>query len=108
MTTTDFPQTPDTKLPVSGTGSLSVPIATIGGLTIEPSVASTVASVSDTVSAQIEVAQIMAKLRSKLVPILPKFSLSTGINGADQVGEFAQIVNDLSRLRKSNLDEVHV
>ena len=83
-------------------GSLSDTSASLPITAPEASVASTVAAVSSTVGEQIEIAQITANLRKKLVPILPEFSLSTGISWAKAVDEFAQMVNDLNRIRKSH------
>jgi hypothetical protein len=48
----------------------------------------------------------MSSLRAKLVPIIPEFSFSTWINGAEEVNEYAQIVTNLNQLRKTSLEEV--
>ncbi len=108
MSTTVTLQTSANQTPAVPTGVLTVGQAAQSApvATAETSVASTVAAVSSTVGEQIEIAQITASLRKKLVPLLPEFSLSTGINGADEVGEFARMVNDLNRIRNANLAEV--
>lgn len=80
MSSTDIISEPSLKLPVEATGNLSDSLETTLNTSSAVSVASTVAAVSSTVGEQIEIAQITANLRKKLVPLLPEFSLSTGIN----------------------------
>jgi len=80
MSTTDTISNVSPQLPVAPMGSLSDTSASLPITAPEASVASTVAAVSSTVGEQIEIAQITANLRKKLVPILPEFSLSTGIS----------------------------
>lgn len=80
MSNSDIVSEPSLKLPVAATGNLSEGLETAPNTPSTASVASTVAAVSSTVGEQIEIAQITANLRKKLVPLLPEFSLSTGIN----------------------------
>lgn len=122
MTTVDSPQTPyKTPSATRESGQIlhgqveSVPMLSdqSGTNPIAPtppakehSVASMVASVSDTVNDQIKVAEIKSWLLAKLVPIIPEFSFSTWISGAAKVREYAEIVNELNRLRQSSVEEV--
>lgn len=68
----------------------------------EASVAHTVATISGTVNDQIRAAEIMSRLRSRFAPIFPELSLSTWIDGAAEVDEYARIVSELNRLRNLN------
>lgn len=77
MSVPDIVSESSSKLPVEAMGSLSSGLESTSNTSATVSVASTVASVSSAVEEQIEIAQITANLRKKLVPLLPEFSLST-------------------------------
>lgn len=100
---------PEVPTPVNATGvlasaSASGTAATSDTLSPAPTVASTIASVSDVIGQQMEIAAVTQVLRARFVPLLPGFSMSTGIDGEKEVGEVAEAVNGLIAVRKSRAE----
>jgi len=80
------PSSLENKVPTHSVGILPSTVdQAVNTLSPVATVADKVASVSSLVEQQMEIAEITANLRRKLVPIMPEFSFSTGISGEEKV-----------------------